>query len=227
MRRGLQILPLLIFSILFFLLSAYSLSGLQAVARQPYVSTVFWFVVSLSVFALGYALQGMRSRGMGSFFKIATHVFLILFVSELFFAAVLFSGDVYRLFAGLFQFSVQHRFSVPTRNPYLVGLAISIFITTIALFIYGIWKGKYAYQVIHHTLTFRDLPEAFDGFTLTQISDVHAGSFTDAKAVQRGIELINKQESDLFVFTGDLVNNKAEEIRPWIRYFSQIKAPFG
>lgn len=102
-----------------------------------------------------------------------------------------------------------------------------MFFATIIVFIYGMSLGKYAYRVIKHTLTFPDLPAAFDGFTITQISDVHAGSFNNAKAVQKGIDLINAQQSDLFVFTGDLVNNKATEIVPWIPYFSQIKAAFG
>ncbi|WP_316803662.1 metallophosphoesterase [Pedobacter nototheniae] len=102
-----------------------------------------------------------------------------------------------------------------------------MFAITIALFAYGITLGKYAYRVIKHTLYFDDLPENFDGFTITQISDVHAGSFTNPIAVQKGIDMINAQKSDLFVFTGDLVNNAASEIKPYIGHFSQIKAPYG
>jgi len=152
---------------------------------------------------------------MDILFKITTHVFLILFVAELVFIIILIPGDAYRLIAG------------KPRNLYWVAFAMTLFITTVSLFIYGIVKGKYAYRVIKHTLFFDDLPNAFDGFTITQISDVHAGSFQNAKAVQKGIDLIKAQNSDLFVFTGDLVNNKAEEIKPWISYFSQIKAPYG
>ena len=88
-------------------------------------------------------------------------------------------------------------------------------------------KGKYKYTVHRHTLYFDDLPKEFDGFTITQISDIHAGSFDDSDAVQRGIDLINKQKSDLFVFTGDLVNNEAKEIEPWINHFKQIEAAEG
>jgi hypothetical protein len=72
-----------------------------------------------------------------------------------------------------------------------------------------------------------DLPENFDGFTITQISDIHAGSLDSVKGVMRGIDLINAQKSDLFVFTGDLVNNQATEIEPWIEMFKQITAPSG
>jgi predicted MPP superfamily phosphohydrolase len=227
MKRRFQLFPIAIFTALFFLLNWYALSGLQVVITQNYIPAIFWSVISLNVFALIYALQGMQSRGTGIFFKIATHAFLLLFVSELIFIINLFLDDVFRLFAGLFQFVKEGHFEVPARNAYWIEFGIGLFLASILLFLYGIIKGKYAYRVIKHTLTFKDLPAAFDGFTITQISDVHAGSFTNPKAVQRGIDLIKEQNSDLFVFTGDLVNNKAEEIKPWIGHFSQIKAKYG
>jgi len=93
--------------------------------------------------------------------------------------------------------------------------------------LYGMFKGKYDYKVHRQTLYFTDLPEAFDGFTITQISDIHSGSFDNRAAVQRGIDLAKAQKSDLFVFTGDLVNNAAWEIEPYINNFSQLKAPYG
>ncbi|HEY2581032.1 MAG TPA: metallophosphoesterase, partial [Mucilaginibacter sp.] len=82
-------------------------------------------------------------------------------------------------------------------------------------------------KVHRETLYFNDLPDAFDGFTITQISDIHSGSFDNKAAVQRGIDLAKAQKSDLFVFTGDLVNNAAWEIEPYLDNFSQLKAPYG
>ncbi|HTM98928.1 MAG TPA: metallophosphoesterase [Pedobacter sp.] len=227
MKRRFQLLPLIIFAGLFFLLSWYALSGLQTIVQSGYVSGVFWAGISISVLALIYAIQGIQSRGMGIFFKIATHAFLILFVSELVFIINLLLADVFRVFIGLFQLIKEGQFIIPPRNVHWIEFGIGLFLTFILLFLYGMIKGKYAYKVIKHTLYFKDLPQAFDGFTITQISDVHAGSFTNPKAVQKGIALISEQQSDLFVFTGDLVNNKAEEIKPWIGHFSQIRAPFG
>jgi predicted MPP superfamily phosphohydrolase len=71
------------------------------------------------------------------------------------------------------------------------------------------------------------LPAAFDGFTITQLSDIHSGSFDDVAAMQKGIDLAIAQKSDLFVFTGDLVNNAASEIEPYLNRFGSIKAPYG
>lgn len=227
MRRRIQILPIAIFTFLFFLLNWYVLSGIQVIAHQNYVPVIFWSIIIVITIGLLYALQGMQNRGMGRFFKIATHAFLMLFVSEIVFVLLLFLADTFRGFAGLMHFFGQHRFLAPVRNPYWIVFGLIIFGVSILLFLYGILKGKYAYRVIEHTLYFKELPQAFDGFTITQISDVHAGSFTNAKEVQKGIDMIKAQHSDLFVFTGDLVNNKAEEIKPWIGHFSQIKAPYG
>jgi len=92
---------------------------------------------------------------------------------------------------------------------------------------YGMLKGKYDFRLHKQTLFFDDLPEAFDGFTITQISDIHSGSFDNTEAVQRGIDLAKAQKSDLFVFTGDLVNDAAYEIEPYLSHFSQLKAPYG
>jgi predicted MPP superfamily phosphohydrolase len=94
-------------------------------------------------------------------------------------------------------------------------------------FFYAMLKGKYDYRIHRETLYFSDLPDAFDGFTITQLSDIHSGSFDNSAAVQRGIDLAQAQKSDLFVFTGDLVNNAAWEIEPYIDRFRQLKAPYG
>lgn len=225
--RRLPLLPIAIFCLFFFLMNGYILGGLQVVAPQNYVSIIFWAANAICAISVLYALQGIQSRGMGAFFKISTHAFLTLFVSELIFAINLLLADIFRLIAGVFNLISDGVFVVPNRHPYLIEFGICLFVLSVFLFIYGIVKGKYAYRVIKHTLTFKDLPQAFDGFTITQISDVHAGSFTNPKAVQKGIDLINKQASDLFVFTGDLVNNKAEEIKPYIGHFFQIKAKYG
>jgi predicted MPP superfamily phosphohydrolase len=89
------------------------------------------------------------------------------------------------------------------------------------------YRGKYNFKVLKYTLIFDDLPEAFDGFTLTQISDLHSGSFDNVEKVNYGIDLVNQQNSDVIFFTGDLVNNKTAEVLPWMEHFSKLSAPYG
>ncbi len=91
--------------------------------------------------------------------------------------------------------------------------------------IYGMFKGKYNYKVIRKELYFSDLPKAFDEFKILQISDIHSGSLESYEQVKRAIDMINEQDYDLFLFTGDLVNNKASEMSPWKALFREIKTP--
>jgi uncharacterized protein len=92
---------------------------------------------------------------------------------------------------------------------------------------WGMIKGKYEYRVHKIKIAFKDLPEAFHGFKITQLSDIHSGSFDNPQAVKHGIDMANAQKSDLIVFTGDLVNNVATEMNDWIDHFSQLSAPMG
>ena len=106
-------------------------------------------------------------------------------------------------------------------------LALGVAAVPFTGIIYGVAKGRYQYTVRRIKLAFPDLPDAFNGFTITQLSDIHSGSFDNKAAVAYGVDLANRQHSDLFVFTGDLVNNEAAEMDPWIDTFSNLKAPMG
>jgi len=210
-----RLTPLLFIASIAFVLNFYVLSGVLSLNSSSYVIPVFWAFILILIGSLFFAIIRMRKYGMDLLFKISSHAVLIFFASELVLVIMLFLDDVYRLIMGT------------SRNIYWVEAAFTLFFLTILLFIYGMIFGKYNYKVIKHVLYFDDLPENFEGFRLVQISDIHAGSFNNPAAVQRGINMIKKENADLFVFTGDLVNNKAEEIKPWISYFSQIKAPYG
>ncbi|NQW41492.1 MAG: metallophosphoesterase, partial [Cryomorphaceae bacterium] len=90
------------------------------------------------------------------------------------------------------------------------------------------WQfGRSRYRTKQHTAFIPGLPEAFRGFRIVQISDIHSGSFTDPDEVQKGIDAVLEANGDAVVFTGDLVNNKADEIDPWLARFAKIQAPFG
>jgi predicted MPP superfamily phosphohydrolase len=93
--------------------------------------------------------------------------------------------------------------------------------------LYGITKGKYDFRVNKVKLTFDNLPKAFEGFKIVQISDIHSGSFDSREAIIDGIKLVNDQAADLVLFTGDLVNNDSREIAPFIEDFKALKAPYG
>jgi len=92
--------------------------------------------------------------------------------------------------------------------------------------IYG-FGNKYRYQLKRVSLAFDNLPASFKGLKIAHISDIHSGSFTDKKAVQKGVEKIMKEKPDIILFTGDLVNNKADEMEDYMDVFNQLNAPMG
>jgi uncharacterized protein len=92
--------------------------------------------------------------------------------------------------------------------------------------IYG-FGNKYRYQVKRYALSFSNLPQSFKGMKIVHISDIHSGSFTDKKAVMRGVEKILSENPDLILFTGDLVNNIAIEMNDYLDVFDKLKAPLG
>jgi len=195
----------------------------------------YWFFFICFIFGFGISIylrfSDDRVTPLSQWF---INAFLTLLVTKLFFIVVLLVEDLFRAVTAVVRLFRRSRQGgdgkegiVPQRRKFVSQLALVFASIPFASFVYGVTKGKYDFTVHRHTLYFDDLPEAFDGFTITQLSDIHSGSFDDAEAVQRGVALANAQKSDLFVFTGDLVNNLAPEIEPWIPAFAQLRAPYG
>lgn len=226
MRRN---IPLAIGAIilLFILLNWYVISGIRVVVNSPLAVYSFLSIIALILAALSFSLMQIRTTGLSGVSKTIAHAFLLILVGQLVFVSVLLPIDIFRALTAVSTLLFQGKSFLPERSVYLIEFGMALAGLSCLLFIYGILRGKYAYRVIKHTLYYDDLPSAFDNFTILQISDIHAGSFGNKKAVKKGVDLIRAQKADLFVFTGDLVNNKASEILPWIELFSKIKAPFG
>jgi predicted MPP superfamily phosphohydrolase len=186
-------------------------------AAADWFTPIFWafhlLLWGLIVYGIAQARKGVEPP---RWWVAAAHLLLLLVVSELVFDLALLTGDAWRWIRG----------DKLRGQGQLLTAGLLAFVPVTAL-LYGIWRGKYRYTVKKIDLYFTDLPDAFSGFTITQISDVHAGSFGDPLAVQKGIDKLLELQSDLFVFTGDLVNNRAEEFVPWLPYFSRIKAAYG
>lgn len=93
---------------------------------------------------------------------------------------------------------------------------------------YGIFRTVYRFKVHHVTISSQKVPPNFHNFKIVQISDLHLGNFMYRfKILKRAVKLINDLEPDLIVFTGDLVNNYAWELRGWQRVFRNLSATSG
>ena len=107
-----------------------------------------------------------------------------------------------------------------------IGLAIALF--TMAYLVFGATEGKQHFQVKEVTIESEALPRGFDGYRIVQLSDIHTGSLgNDTAPMLKAVNIINRLQPDLIVFTGDLVNNLASELDAFIPVFSQLKAKHG
>ena len=170
-----------------------------------------------------------RSTGFTPIISLAAGLFMSVFIFQLIVIFFLAFEDLLRIPQALYHYFIDSKGEeyFPSRRKFISQLAIGLAAIPFASLLVGMIRGKYNYKVLHYALEFDDLPEAFDGFTLTQISDIHSGSFDNAKKVNYGIDLINQQQSDVILFTGDIVNNKAEELLPWKAAFGRLKAKEG
>ena len=197
---------------LWLIVDIYFFSALATLTVNTSVYLVYWLFDALLA---GTIIFGAFTRNTKLISWLMASM-LLSFIPKLVSSIVLVLEDFTRLFRGF-----------PPRSYAVSELALVIAAVFFGLLLFGITRGRHYYKVRRETLFFDDLPERFDGFTITQLSDVHSGSFSDAKGVQKGLDLVNAQQSDMILFTGDLVNNQATEMDPWIPAFAGLEAPYG
>ena len=223
------IIRLVILVAIIVLLELYAFQAIRTITKSKIIR-FSWLFLSFVVYAnfLYVALTYDRSSGQTSQFQIAMGLMLTVLIPKLVVLIFMFGEDIVRWIQKLISMvSSSEKQSLSGRRKFISQLALSLAAIPFASFIYGIIQGKYNYKVLKYQLSFKDLPDAFDGYTITQISDIHSGSFTNKEKIQYGVDLINQQKSDLMLFTGDIVNNKADEMDDWIDVFSQLKAKEG
>ena len=155
-------------------------------------------------------------------------LFFTLVCFKLIIILFLFFEDISRLVLSIinffFNFSDAKIFE---RRSFLSKIALLVASIPIPFVLYGIYKGRYNYKVYKYDLSFDDLPEDFDGYQITHISDIHSGSLKNKNNVEYAVKLINEQKSDLILFTGDIINNKSNELIKWKDLLSTMKASDG
>ena len=155
-------------------------------------------------------------------------LFFTLVCFKLIIILFLFFEDISRVVLSIinffFNFSDAKIFE---RRSFLSKIALLVASIPIPFVLYGIYKGRYNYKVYKYDLSFDDLPEDFDGYQITHISDIHSGSLKNKNNVEYAVKLINEQKSDLILFTGDIINNKSNELIKWKDLLSTMKASDG
>ncbi len=218
---------------LFFILfvEIYAFQAFKTTIKSKWFFGIYIVTSLLAIVFIVYQLnQFNRNVGQTPKTLQTMGLILLLYVPKIIITVFMFSEDIFRFFGGIFHFFAKSETTsfLPERRKFISQIAIGIAAIPFASFLYGMTIGKYNFKVIRQTLFFKDLPEEFDGTTITQISDIHSGSFDDKEKIEYAIDLINKQNSDLVLFTGDIVNTHAKEMYPWIETFKKIHQPkFG
>ncbi len=226
---------------IFIFLDVYTYFGLKSIISARFGKVFMLLYFGLSAFVY-YALisnylfyTSDQPQPKTEFLNFLIGFVMTMFFTKLLFCTILIIQDSGRALMGGINYlkslfseddSVVASF-IPERRKFIT--TTGTFMAGIPFFsmLYGITKGKYQYTVQKLVLKFENLPKAFDGFRLVQISDIHAGSFDNPDKVRKGIEKINELKADLVCFTGDLVNSEKDEIDPYIEIFSEIEAKYG
>lgn len=222
----------IIFIAVLVLIEFYSYQAFRTLFKSKWVA-IGSVIVSVLVFTfIVYQFATFdRSHGQNKTTLITAAILLLMLLPKLLIVVVLLSEDLYRAAATLVSyFSKSDTFlgHVPNRREFVSKIALGLAAVPFLSLLYGIFVGRYDFRVIRQTLFFDDLPDAFDGYRITQISDIHSGSFDNPEKIDYAISLINEQQSDVILFTGDIVNTHAHEMDPWIDAFNKIDvAPDG
>ncbi|CAL2089373.1 Metallophos domain-containing protein [Tenacibaculum sp. 190524A02b] len=223
------VLSLLIISTAIILFETYAFQAVRVVTKSKLLRYLWLGVGCIAYINFFYVIfSSDRSSGQTRQFQWAFGLLLLVLLPKLLMVLVMLGEDVYRFIKkGITYFSQEETKSLAGRRKFISQIALGLAALPFASLLYGIFKGKFNYKVLKYQLSFKDLPEAFDGFTITQITDIHSGSFDNKEKIGYGVDLINEQQSDVILFTGDIVNNFAHEMDDWISVFSQLKAPMG
>ncbi|MCF6268438.1 MAG: metallophosphoesterase [Melioribacteraceae bacterium] len=235
-------IALMIFSLIILLIDFYSYKGLKKIklnlnsSTKKVFSILFW-TIPLLIIATLFFLFTFREKADPRYAMVYFHYFsgsfLLLYIPKLLFV-------LFNLFDDLFHFGkylVLKINKAKLNNSEGDKISRSTFLTRVGFVIagipflsiaYGIGWGRFNFIIRKSNLYYSNLPKEFNGFKIAQISDFHLGSYAgNIDKVEEVVNLINEHNPDLIVFTGDLVNNLASEIEPYLPVLSKLKAKYG
>jgi predicted MPP superfamily phosphohydrolase len=217
-----------ILSVLYVAFSVYGFQAVKTLFKSPIAQWAYMGIFCLIwVYFLFKLFNYKPGSAMHPSVAIAGGVFFSFFILSFILSVFMLCEDVVRLSILGYDKINGTKVSIPSRRKFISAIGLGIAALPFGALLYGMVKGKYNFKVLKYTMEYDDLPDAFDGYQITQISDVHSGSFDNHEKVAYAIDLINQQKSDVLLFTGDMVNNEAVEMEPWKDLFATIEAKDG
>jgi hypothetical protein len=239
-----------VFTVFTLIIDFYSYQGIKQLTEKypdfwrKLWRRLFWVPSIMAILLIVIVFIGSEKEVRGSnfkFFYFVTGFIFIALVPKVVFLVFHFMNDLVRIgkwagrkVKGLLTKSENTNFDEQesdkmTRFQFFNQVGLGAAAITMGATFYGIFRGKYDFRVCEESISFPNLPKSFNGLRIVQISDAHLGSFLDNsfEEVDAALKRINDLSPDVIFFTGDLVNNLAEEAEPWVNYFQQLHAPLG
>lgn len=228
-----MILRLIIFLSVIVAAELYAFQAIRAwvspwrTSRRRLVKGIYWTVSALTIGLLLLNIFEITDQ-WGRYAKQMITVFIFLsFLSKLPVIVMLLIDDLRRLFV-----LIANKISPVTkrdagRSRFLAKAGLIAGGVPLATLTYGIVRNAYRYRRYAVDVPISGLPAAFDGFKIVQISDMHSGSWTRSEPLKEAVNLINKEQGDIVCFTGDLVNNEAKEMLPFVDIFKEVRGKYG
>ena len=234
---GLIIVCICLIGVDFYVLSAIkSTLNPKKINRNTRFALVYWLVVALTISGVFLGIYFSISRGL----RTALFVwFFIHYFSKLFAVPFFLIDDIKRLTTWLYLKTKKEQKKIEdlienknnntiSRSEFLSKTGMVMAGLPFVALNFGILSNNvYDYKIKRKKIFLPNLPKAFDGFKIGQISDIHSGSFDNKLAVQGGIEMLNAEKCDAIFFTGDLVNDQTKEMADYMNVFDKVKAPLG
>ncbi|MBA3664956.1 MAG: metallophosphoesterase [Bacteroidetes bacterium] len=233
-----MIIRFIIFFLVILVVEVYFLQAVKTFSQdfsQTKKNTILYTAYGLTLLSFLVAIISLvyPPPNWNNLFRFVAAICLILLICKIFGICFLIIDDIIRLFRwifSLFQTKSSEAIEAGTkisRLKFMSQIAITFTVIPAVGFLYGMVRGAYKYRVHKVKVPSPNLPDAFNGYKIVQISDIHTGSFLDNSALERAFDIVMQQNADLILFTGDLVNNKAIETLGFEKVYSKLKAPHG
>lgn len=179
-------------------------------------------------FYFGFQVPDASSHQVYNSFGNFLTIFLLIYLPKIFFLLVYGIGRLPDALPRKPARQPERHYPRISRGKFLSQVGIIMATAPFVTLLFGVFKGRFAFYTRQVKLAFPNLPKAFDGLRIVQISDLHLGSFgSNRDPLKEAVDLINAEKPDLVLFTGDLVNNFAGETRGWDEIFGKINASMG
>lgn len=201
-------------------------SSFQPILRNT-VNVGYWLLTATTVSVLLLYALGVLHMDNKPFMTYLRSLLFVSYIAKLPILIVLLAEDIYRGVQWVINLISPKVDFDQSRSKFVSSVGLILGALPFGLLINGMVRNQYRFKLHKTSVKIKNLPKELEGLRIVQISDIHSGGFTFKEPIHEAIKIINDQKPDIVFFTGDLVNNRAEEMEPYIDIFSGIQSKYG